>query len=303
MQNNIKESISYENSVGVIIVNYNDAKRTLQLTENIITYSCIKNVIVVNNNSTDNSLCVLTEYNHPKFILCDSKVNGGYGFGNNIGIRKASELKCEYVLICNPDVVFDESTLFSMLGTLNSNKKCAIVNAKETYLNIFAWKYTNSFHDVLSASIILNKLLNKRYYKKSYFEGKTSAKVDIVQGSFLLLPTDLMLKHGMYDEEFFLYEEEKILYKKFKDAGYYSLTDLTVSYEHHHVDAKNITVKSLVKSKMNLLESKYKFLKKYRSFSDYSLFFSKIFFVFTILEMYLYGTILVFKNRIRRKVE
>ncbi|MXQ48392.1 glycosyltransferase [Streptococcus pneumoniae] len=290
---NINEENNFRNSVGLIIVNYNDSIRTLNLVKNVINFPTIKNVIIVNNNSSDDSLEHLQLYSNDKYVICNSTKNGGYGYGNNIGIKKANELSCEFVLICNPDIIFSEATLLSMLNTISSDDKCAIVNAKETYLGNFAWKYTNGFNDVMTASILYNKLFSKRYYEKSYFEHKEVAKVDIIQGSFLLVPTKLMINFGMYDEDFFLYEEEKILYKKFIDKGFHSLTDLKVNYEHHHIDSKHNTLNSYLKSKKNLLDSKYKFVERYRRFNSIELFLTRCFFKLTMVEMYLYGLFLV----------
>lgn len=287
-------------SVGVIIVNFNDAIRTKKLVEQIIDYSNIRYVIVVNNNSTDNSMDILKSIYHHKFLLLNSDINGGYGFGNNIGIRKANELGCDFVLICNPDVIFPEETLNKMLYTLEKYPKCAVINSKETYLGNFAWKYTNGIQDVLSTSIVFNKLLRNRYYKNSYFENKKVTKVDVIQGSFLLSRMNLMMNYGMYDEDFFLYEEEKVLYKKFFDAGFISMTVLDVSYEHHHLDRKYSKISQFTNSKKHLIDSKLLYLKKYRNFSNTALFFSKIFFKFTILEMFFYGVFKIIKEKIRK---
>ena len=38
--------------------------------------------------------------------------NGGYGFGNNVGIKYSVEtLNADYVLIANPDVIFENDLI------------------------------------------------------------------------------------------------------------------------------------------------------------------------------------------------
>ncbi|WEM63883.1 glycosyltransferase [Streptococcus parauberis] len=279
-----KDKSNIENKkVAAVIVNYNDANRTINLLKEIVNYESINYVIVVNNKSTDNSQENLESFEHDKYILINAKKNGGYGYGNNIGIKKSDEMDMDYTLICNPDIYFSENTLIEMMKYLEQDESCALINAKENYLGNFAWKYTSDLQDVLCTSIVFNKFFSKRYYKNSYFENKDVVNVDILQGSFLLVKTDLMLSFGMYDEEFFLYEEEKVLYKKFHSHGYYSKSVLTESYEHHHIDRKYNYVTQFLTTKQRLIDSKLLFLKKYRNFSSFKLSLSKLFFLLTTI--------------------
>ena len=48
--------------IGFLIINYNDAKTTIHLLENIKHYSCIDQIVVVDNHSTDDSFDVLKAY-------------------------------------------------------------------------------------------------------------------------------------------------------------------------------------------------------------------------------------------------
>lgn len=288
-----------DNSVAVIIVNYNDSSRTISLIERIINFKTISYVIVVNNSSTDNSFELLSEINNSKFVLINAVKNGGYGYGNNLGILKANELGVKFSLICNPDVVFSEETLVTMVETFKFDNKIAIVNARETYLGNFAWKYTSDFEDVLSASLFFNKILKSRYYDDEYFLNKQIVEVDVIQGSFLLVPTKIMIKYGLYDESFFLYEEEKVLFKKISSAGYKSVTNLTVTYEHRHEDHKIKKISTYLQLKNRLLTSKLLFLKKYRNFNKFQLIIAKLFFYLTYIEMLLYSFIIILKGRLK----
>lgn len=274
-----------------VIVNYNDWKRTLDLVCRIVDYTSLAYIIVVNNASTDNSNEKLSAYHHPKYIYLESDKNGGYGYGNNIGVRKACELGVEYILIANPDVDFSNQCIEHMVNTILRVPTCAVIGAKETYLGTYGWKYTSGLNDVLSTSLVFNKLLRKRYYQKSYFENKKIAKIDIIPGCFLLTRAEVMINYGMYDEEFFLYEEEKVLYKKFHDAGFISLLDLNASFEHHHIEDSKQGIKKCLITKRRLIRSKRLFLKKYRHFNLIQLKASDIFFSFCILEMLIYSTL------------
>lgn len=290
-----------KNKLACIIVNYNNWKQTLRLVKNIINYSIINHIIIVDNCSTDDSRDKLSTFKNKKYIYIEATHNGGYGFGNNIGIRMARKLNDEFVLISNPDVYFSEACLIDMVEKYNTEEKCSIINAVETYTGVCAWKNTSIFEYILNTSIIMNKILKSRYYSKDYFVGNGTVPVDIIQGSFLLVRTELMLKHGMYDEDFFLYEEEQVLYQKFNSAGYQALTDLDVSFEHRHkkYGAKNIS--DYVTGKKRLIESKILYLQKYKKLKGLPLAIGKFFFKFTILEMCLYSLIIFTRRKINDK--
>lgn len=282
-----------------VIVNYNDWKRTLNLVKRIVDYTSLTYIMVVNNASTDESREKLIAYNHPKYIFLESDKNGGYGYGNNIGIRKAVELGADYLLIANPDVEFDDNCIHHMLELFDLDNNIAIVGAKETNLGTYGWRYTSGLEDVLSASLFFNKTLKSRYYDKSYFTNKHYCEVDIVPGCFLLIDSKKMQEVCFYDEEFFLYEEEKVLYYKFNEKGYKSMIDLDVSFKHLHIEQYSTSIKKHLLTKERLLCSKKLFLKKYRKFSALQLLFSNLFFAVSKLEMLIYAIFLSIKNKKR----
>lgn len=290
-----------KDKIACVIVNYNNWKQTLRLVKNIINYSIINHIIIVDNCSTDDSGVKLSKFKNEKYIYIEAKYNGGYGFGNNIGIRMAQKLKDEFVLISNPDTYFSEDCLIDMIEKYNAEKKCSLMNAVETYMGVCAWKNISVFEDILNTSIIVNKILKSRYYSKNYFVGSGTIPVDIIQGSFLLVRTELMTKYGMYDEDFFLYEEEKVLYHKFNSAGYQAFTDLDTSFEHRHnkYGAKNIS--GYVTGKKRLINSKILYLKKYKNLKGLPLAISMLFFKLTVIEIYLYSLIILTRRKINDK--
>ena len=281
-----------------VILNYNDWKRSIDLASTIISYDSIDYVIVVDNCSTDNSREKLNIHLDEKYIFIESDRNGGYGYGNNLGIKRARELGVEYILIANPDVVFTNECLKHMLSQIVQIKLCGAIGAKETYLGTYGWKYTSGLDDVLSASIIFNKLLRKRYYPRGYFENKEYAKVDVIPGCFVLISAVALEESKIYDEDFFLYEEEKVVYEKLKRKGLISVIDLDTSFEHRHIRPTYVDIKKLLITKKRLLKSKALFLRKYRNFNTLQMAISKLFFALCLLEMWIYGVMGKIRGRI-----
>ena len=284
------------NKTACIIVNYNDSNRTLNLVKAIDEYTSIDWIIVIDNCSPDGSYSNLKSFESKKYYLLKAVKNGGYGYGNNLGAKKAKELSADSILIANPDVCFTDECICHMKDTLAHNPSCAIVGAKEIKVGSWAWRYTSTLDDVLSASLFFNKVQKRRYYSKEFFEGKKYAEVDIIPGCLLLVDLSKFIEIGGYDEAVFLYEEEKILYCRL-GGKYKSIVDLNVEYEHNHEESHSYTLKSMLKGKKRLLDSRVYFLKKYRKLGWPEMFLAKSFFLLTMFEMTFWWVLRRFFNR------
>ncbi len=120
--------------LAAVILNYNDAKGTVDAVKRIAGFSCFSDIIVVDNASTDNSACEITveiekaQNSKLHFIINDK--NGGYGFGNNAGVRYAyDKLGARLAVIANPDAVFEEALIVNMQRLFEQDKKAAAVGA------------------------------------------------------------------------------------------------------------------------------------------------------------------------------
>lgn len=254
--------------VACLILNYNDSETTIKLIENIINYNSIDYITVVDNKSTDGSLQRLKPYESDKVHVISSDKNGGYGYGNNFGIKYIHEkFQSKYILIANPDVYFTEHTVKALKKEFSNSSDCAIIAPTQLNKNkIVAWRLESTIKIVLSASLLLSKVFGNKLtkYNENYFLNKDKCYVDIISGSLLMVNTDIMLKYGMYDEEVFLYFEEIILAHKLIQNSYKSKILLNEVYEHEHSTSVKKSIKSIVATKKLLLNSEILFFTKYR---------------------------------------
>lgn len=223
-----------------VILNYNDGDTVSKLTEMIGGYEILEQIVVVDNASTDDSWEKLWKLQDEKIRVIRAEKNGGYGAGNNLGVKYAVEKNgATHVLIANPDVAFSENTLLRMLKIFEKHHDVGVVTAAmedvryETMCN--GWPLRSFAGELLSMGPVSRRLLGRFLeYPGSRFQGRTAAYVDVVHGSMLMVAADKFLECGGYDEGIFLYQEEAVLGRRMKNCGFRTVLLLNCSYRHEH---------------------------------------------------------------------
>lgn len=250
----------------MVILNYNDYKTTLDYLEMIKKYKNLDLIIIVDNNSTDNSYDELKKINDDKIVVLKSNKNGGYGYGNNIGIKFAIKKykKCN-IIISNPDIEVTDDTIKQMSKYLNNNSNVAIVSPviKEHGSLNRGWKLSSGYKEMLlSVPLIGRKLKNKIIgYKNSYYKNDVS-KVDVISGCFFMIKSDIFKEIDYFDENLFLYYEENVICSKIKKLNYDIVILNYCSVIHNHSVSIDKSYNKLSKYKI-LKKSQMYYLEKY----------------------------------------
>lgn len=115
----MKSKNCIEKNVSIILVNYKNYKDTIKCLDSLkkVMYQNLS-IIVVDNNSKDDSFEILKEYEDDRIIVMESGFNRGFAFGNNFGIRKALENDSDYVLLLNNDTVVDSDFLMALTNLM-----------------------------------------------------------------------------------------------------------------------------------------------------------------------------------------
>ena len=241
--------------INCVILNYNDANTAVELVREICGYKALDRIVVVDNASTDDSLEKLEKLKAEiaKVDLLCAEKNGGYGAGNNLGVRYAVENNgTDYVLIANPDVKFSEACVKSLAGTLKCHPELAVAAAlmeDATFGDAKnGWKLHGFWGELFAMGPICRRMFKKWLnYPEKYFEGKKAVYVDAVHGSMLMVDGKKFLEAGGYDEEIFLYQEEAVLAKRLQKKGYRSVLVLNQKYRHEH----SVSIKKSFKGQMD----------------------------------------------------
>lgn len=212
----------------VIVLNYNDHENTLKYVNTIKEYDIIDKIIIVDNDSTLNDeIKILKSVESEKVEVLSSEKNGGYAYGNNLGLKYLEKVgNYEYVAISNPDVFVDEDTLIKCLDYLKEHNKVAVVSPRMHFVSgparRAAWKTRKPLIDIANSTRITEFLMypfmkKGEYSKKEYMQ--EDLKVDCVAGSFFIAKYDSLKKVDFLDENTFLFYEEDILGARLKKIG------------------------------------------------------------------------------------
>ena len=119
--------------IAIILVNYNGKEYNEECIKSIFE-SSYKNleVIVVDNDSKDGSPELLREQFGEKINLIMAGKNLGFSGANNIGIRKAIEDGCDYVVLLNNDTLIDKNLISNMLNA-SKEENDAVISPKIYY--------------------------------------------------------------------------------------------------------------------------------------------------------------------------
>lgn len=275
--------------IGCVVLNYNDADTTLDLLKRIEPMEIIDQIVLVDNKSTDNSLERLKEQESNKVHVVCAKKNGGYGSGNNVGIGYLRKnYSCDYIIIANPDVIFNESVIKKMVNEFDENTvivaPLTLDSKKERQLPI-AWKVPTVKDYFLFSSIVLNKIFKPFQYPTQFFNTDI-CEVDCVQGCLFMLNNSL-IEDKLYDENIFLFFEESCIGKQFKDKGYKTKLLMNVDYIHNHSVSINKAFNSEARKRKITLDSFYTYFEDYYTLSGFTKGIMRVYKKFIYIENYI----------------
>lgn len=250
--------------LGIVIINYNDYETTKRLLENIKNYKCLEKIVIVDNNSTDDSLKKLKEFESNKITIIKNS-NRHFASGLNVGakylIKKVG--KCN-IIFSNSDIIIKSENDLKQLSS-DIGKKIGVVGPviyEHGNLNR-GWKLPSANQEILFNLPFISRYFKKKflYYNEQMYKANT-VKVDVVSGCFFVVSSSMLERIGFFDENTFLYYEEQIFAQKVKNQGYEEVIDTQVQIIHDHSVTIDKNVNKIRKYRILKSSQKY-FVKKY----------------------------------------
>ncbi len=181
-------------------------------------------VIVVDNNSIDNSIPMVRE-KFPEVILIENRINTGFSKANNQAIRKA---KGAYILLLNPDTVVEDDTFTKILRFMDEHPDAGglgvkMVDGSGRFLPESKRGLptpSTAFYKMFGFSTLFphSKIFSK--YHLGYLSNDETHTVDVLAGAFMLLRKSVLDTIGLLDESFFMYGEDIDLSYRITQAGF-----------------------------------------------------------------------------------
>ena len=260
--------------LSIIIVSYNTAQLTLECIESVFqqTHEVNFEIIVFDNNSSDDSVESFRSKFGDKIKLITSSQNLGFAAGNN---KAAEHAKGKYILLLNPDTVIMTNAIDILVNyaKTNANKKMwggstffsnGDLNPTSCWRDVSIW---NLFCRAFSLSKIFKN--SSIFNSESYGGWKRDSirEVDIISGCFLLLEKSLWKKLKGFDLEFFMYGEDADLCYRARKYGAKPTIYPDAKIIHYGGASEKIKVEKLIK----LFHAKHKIILKYWSGLKYIL--------------------------------
>lgn len=195
--------------ISVIIINYN--------TRHFLT-SCIKSVlsqtypnietIFIDNDSGDGS-CEYIRKEHPQVTAVCNSENLGYTGAGNQGIKLA---KGEYVMILNPDIIFEPDYIEKCITQLEKDKKIASIGGK-----ILKYDFEKQQKTKIIDTVGISCFRNRRFIDEGQGvedNGQFNEPKEVfgVSGACPIYRKEALeeikYRDEYFDEDFFMYKED-----------------------------------------------------------------------------------------------
>ena len=204
---------------------------TVYASEGDFTYR----VVVVDNASPDDSVAMVRA-NFPQAELIVSPTNGGYPYGNNLGLRAlgyqdsgaAAPDAPRYALLLNPDTEVPPTGFAEMVAFMDRRPEVGAAGPKLVLLDgsldiacrrSFPTPLTSMYH-FMGLGKLFPKSPQFARYNMTYLPIDQEVEVDSVVGAYMQVRREVIEAVGLLDETFFMYGEDLDWAYRIKNAGW-----------------------------------------------------------------------------------
>lgn len=240
-----------------IVLNYKTAEMTLKsvAAARDAMADIAGEIVIVDNDSQDGSFEVLSTHvaregwdKDGRVRVIQSGHNGGFGAGNNVGIRAglSSGKPPDYVYILNSDAFPAGDAIATLITHLEATPEAGFAGSYihgpegDTHLTSFRFPSIASEFEGSVRFGPVSRLL--RNYRVPIETPTQTQPVDWLAGASLMMRQKILDEIGLFDETFFLYFEETDLCLRAARAGY--RTDYVPASKVAHIGSATTGMKT-----------------------------------------------------------
>ena len=208
----------FDKKIAVVILNWNGVHFLEKFLPNVLQHSSIAEVIVADNQSTDNSVNYLKQQ-FPSIKIIINPSNEGFAKGYNLALE---HVKADYYVLLNSDVEVSKNWIEPIIDLMEKNPKIAACQPK-----ILDFKHKTRFEYAGAAGGMIDKLgypfcRGRIFNVLEEDKGQYNNQMEVfwATGACLFIKADAFWKVGGFDEDYFAHMEEIDLCWRMKNIGY-----------------------------------------------------------------------------------
>jgi N-acetylglucosaminyl-diphospho-decaprenol L-rhamnosyltransferase len=219
--------------VAVVIVTYRTAELTIACLRSVqaerhASKEIAVRAVVVDNASGDAAVirAALEAEGWQSWVtLIEAPVNGGFAYGNNLGVRHAyAERPPDYIYLLNPDTEVRPGAIASLVRFLEVSPQAGIAGGSFEHLDGRLWPIAFRFPTICSELShglqmgIVSRLLQRWTVARPMTQ--LTQPTDWICGAAMMIRPAAFDRIGGFDENYFLYFEETDFCNRARQAGY-----------------------------------------------------------------------------------
>lgn len=222
--------------LGIVIVNWNTRDLLERCLKTLYSSRGVVFRVVVVDNASDDDSADMVRQRFPQAGLIVSPINGGFSYGNNLGLRalgyrgagSVSPDAPRYALLLNPDTELPPDALDQMVRFMDSRPDIGIAGPKlaledgsldKACRRSFPTPAVSFYHFSGLAKVFPNSPRFARY-NMTFVDPDLEIEVDSVVGAYMQVRREAIEKVGLMDETFFMYGEDLDWAYRVKGAGW-----------------------------------------------------------------------------------
>jgi len=207
-----------QNSVAVVILNYNGRDYLEKFLPSVIKYGQGHQIVVADNASTDSSVQFLKD-NYPLLHLIELIKNTGYAGGYNNALK---QIEADYFVLLNSDVEVTENWIDPVIEYMQADKQIIACQPKvKSYHKKDYFEYAGAaggFIDYLGYPFCRGRVFSTLEKDEGQYDN--SQEVFWATGACLFVKSKAFFELGMLDESFFAHMEEIDFCWRAKNQGF-----------------------------------------------------------------------------------
>lgn len=204
--------------VAVVILNWNGKSFLEKFLPNVLKYSDDAQIVVADNQSTDDSVEFLKN-KYPQVSIIINPSNDGFAQGYNLALK---QVNAEYYVLLNSDVEVTENWLRPIIQLMDSNPKIAACQPKILdYNHKTKFEYAGAaggFMDKYGYPFCRGRIFNELEEDKGQYDD--AVEVFWSTGACMFVRAEAFWKVGGFDGDYFAHMEEIDVCWRMKNIGY-----------------------------------------------------------------------------------